>query len=401
MKDLGSGPFILTVNGGSSSLKFALYGMNQRLSCVLRGLIDRIAIPESAMIVTDESNGRSEKWPVDVPDHQVGAALLIDWLEQRAGFQFIRGIGHRVVHGGPKYSEPEVVTSELLGELRRISPYDPEHMPAEIALIESFMSRWPNVMHVACFDTAFHRDIPRVAQLLAIPRRYEKEGLRRYGFHGLSCAYLMKELARLGGEGEANGRVILAHLGNGSSMTAVKRGKSLDTTMGFTPTAGLPMSRRSGDIDPGIVSYLARTEGMSVEQFHRMVNTESGLLGISELSSDMRDLLSQEARDSRAAEAVAVYCYHAKKTIGALSAAMGGLDTLVFSAGIGENSPVVRARICDRLDFLGVSLDEAHNNAGQAVISQAGSRVTVRVIHTDEERELAQMTVRRLSGSGD
>lgn len=341
------------------------------------------------MIVTDELNGRSQRWSVDALTHAVCSGLLIEWLEQHVGLRNIRAVGHRVVHGGPKYSRPEPVTSELLEELRRISPYDPEHMPAEIGFIESFTGCCPDVPHVACFDTAFHGDMPRVARLLAIPRRYEKRGVRRYGFHGLSCAYLMKELARLGGDGEANGRVILAHLGNGSSMTAVKKGKSLDTTMAFTPTAGLPMSRRSGDLDPGIVSYLARTEGMSADQFHRMVNTESGLLGISELSSDMRDLLRQEDRDQRAAEAIAFYCYQSRKTIGSLAAALGGLDTVVFSAGIGEHSPVIRARICDGLEFLGIELDRERNEANRSVISKQGSRATVRVIPTDEESEIA------------
>lgn len=392
MSDQGSESFILTINGGSSSLKFSLYGAKQPLSRRVSGLIDRIGIPESVMIVTDELNGRSQRWSVNALTHAVCSGLLIDWLEQHVGLQNIHAIGHRVVHGGPNYSRPVPVTPELLGELRRISPYDPEHMPAEIGFIESFMRRCPDVPHVACFDTAFHSDIPRVARLLAIPRRYEKIGVRRYGFHGLSCAYLMKELTRLGGEGEANGRVILAHLGNGSSMTAVKRGKSLDTTMAFTPTAGLPMSRRSGDLDPGIVSYLARTEGMSVDRFHSMVNKESGLLGISELSSDMRDLLAQEDRDQRAAEAIAVYCYQSRKTIGSLAAALGGLDTVVFSAGIGEHSPVIRARICDGLEFLGISLDPARNDGNEAVISKSDGRVTVRVIPTDEEREIADST---------
>jgi len=217
----------------------------------------------------------------------------------------------------------------------------------------------------------------------------------------LSYAFLMKELARVGKKDAVNGRIILAHLGNGASMAAVKDGKAIDTTMGFTPTSGLPMSRRSGDLDPGLVSYLARTEGMSVDQFHKMVNTESGLLGVSELSPDMRDLLAQEQSDPRAAEAVALFCYQARKWIGALAAAMGGLDTLVFSAGIGEISPVIRARICDGLEFLGLAIDEARNQAGQGVISKEGSGVTVRVIHTDEESEIARMTAECLCGGPD
>jgi acetate kinase len=230
--------------------------------------------------------------------------------------------------------------------------------------------------------------MPRVARLLPIPRRYEAAGVRRYGFHGLSYAYLMEELGRIAPH-EAQGRVILAHLGNGASMAAVHRGKSIDTSMGFTPAAGLPMSTRSGDLDPGLVSYLSRTEGMTVEQFHAMVNQQSGLLGVSETSSDLRDLLASESRDPRAAEAVALFCYQAKKWIGSFSAALGGLDTLVFSGGIGENSSVIRSRICQGLGFLGVSLDEASNAAGASVISKSGSGITVRVIRTDEESQIA------------
>jgi len=207
----------------------------------------------------------------------------------------------------------------------------------------------------------------------------------------------MKELDRVGRQDEANGRIILAHLGNGASMTAVKDGKSVETTMGFTPASGMPMSRRSGDIDPGIGSYLARTEGMSADRFHRMVNTESGLLGVSEISSDMRDLFKEERSDPRAAEAIALFCYQAKKWIGALAATLGGVDTLVFSAGIGENSPVVRARICEGLEFLGITIDRLRNEKNEAVISKEGGRTTVRVIHTDEEREVAASVMTWLS----
>jgi acetate kinase len=277
-----------------------------------------------------------------------------------------------------------------MDELQRLSSSDPEHLPGEIELIQWFAQRYPHLPQVACFDTAFHRDMPYVASLLPIPRRYEKLGLQRYGFHGLSYAFLMRELSRVGKPGDANGRIILAHLGNGASMAAVRAGKAVDTTMSFTPASGLVMSRRSGDLDPGLISYLARTEGMTVEQFHRMVNTESGLLGVSEISADMRDLLKQEQDDPRAAEAVALFCYHAKKAIGSLAAALGGLDTLVFSAGIGEHSPIVRARICEELEFLGIAIDSARNEADEAVISSEGSRVTVRVIHTDEESEIAR-----------
>lgn len=393
MNDWGSGPFILTANGGSSSLKFALFSTAQPLVRLASGMIDRIGFPESVMMVAIASNGQSEQWPVKVSTHAASAAVLMDWVDRNVGLGKVRAIGHRVVHGGRKYSRPESVTSELLAELRRISPYDPEHLPFEIVLIEAFSARTPTLPQIACFDTAFHRDMPRVARLLPIPRRFEKLGVQRYGFHGLSYAFLMKELARVGKKDEADGRIILAHLGNGASMAAVKEGRPIDTTMGFTPTSGLPMSRRSGDLDPGLVSYLARTEGMSADRFHKMVNTESGLLGVSEISSDFRDLLAQERSEPRAAEAVALFCYQIGKWIGALAAVLGGLDTLVFSAGIGEHSPVVRSRSCAGLKFLGIVVDDARNDANEPVISKEGSPVTVRVIHTDEEREIAEAVI--------
>ena len=250
---------------------------------------------------------------------------------------------------------------------------------------------------MACFDKGFHQHLPPVARVLAIPRRYEKQGVRRYGFHGLSYAYLMEELERLAGREAARGRVILAHLGNGASMAAVRDGSSIDTSMGFTPASGLPMSTRSGDLDPGLVSYLARTEGLTVDQFHHLVNAESGLLGISELSPDLRDLLAQEGRDVRAAEAVALFCYQGKKYLGAYAAALGGLDHLVFSGGIGEHAAVVRARMCDGLEFLGIHLDRAANHANAAIISSRESRVTVRVIRTDEESQIARSVYRLLA----
>jgi acetate kinase len=249
---------------------------------------------------------------------------------------------------------------------------------------------------VACFDTAFHHDLPRVARLLPIPRRYEAQGLRRYGFHGLSYAFLMGELARLAGSEATQGRVILAHLGNGASLAAVRYGKSVDTSMSFTPAAGVPMSTRSGDLDPGLFWYLARTEGLDPKRFNDMVNFQCGLLGVSETSSDMRDLLEHEAQDVRAAEAVALFCYQVKKWIGAFAATLGGLDTLVFAGGIGENASVVRARICDGLRFLGIELDEKRNLANDGVISAAAGPVVVRVIRTDEERMIAEMVCRVL-----
>ena len=300
-----------------------------------------------------------------------------------------------MVHG-MTHSEPEPVTPELIDELRRITPYDPDHLPREIELIEAFRERHPNLPQVACFDTAFHRTMPRVARMLPIPRRYEAKGVQRYGFHGLSYSYLMEELARLEDPAATKGRVILAHLGNGASLAAVRHGKSIDTSMGFTPAAGLVMSTRSGDLDPGLVSFMARREQMTALQFDQMVNHESGLLGVSETSSDLRDLLAQEAGDVRAAEAVALFCYQAKKWIGSFAATLGGLDTLVFAGGIGENASLVRARICDGLGFLGIELNKERNAENAGVISTDASRVTVRRIRTDEECMIARSVCRTL-----
>jgi acetate kinase len=319
----------------------------------------------------------------------------MDWIEERLGRDALVAVGHRVVHGGPKYSKPQRITPEMIQELHQLSSFDPEHLPEEILLIEAFQHRFPELPQVACFDTAFHHDLPRVAQLLPIPRRYEAQGVRRYGFHGLSYEFLMGELARLAGTEVAPGRVILAHLGNGASLAAVRDGKPVDTSMGFTPAAGIPMSTRSGDLDPGLFSYLARTENMSAKQFNVMVNSQSGLLGVSETSSDMRDLLECETQDVRAAEAVALFCYQIRKWIGAFSAALGGLDTLVFAGGIGENAPLVRTRICDGLGFLGIELEEKRNLTNVGVISTAASRVAVRVMHTDEELMIAKTVLSR------
>lgn len=381
--------FILTINGGSSSLKCSLFQIGPPLTRVVSCMVERIGFPEGTLTLTDVVGGISERRAIQAAHHKDCVEQLMVWLEQKVTMADLVAIGHRVVQGGPRYSEPQLLSSEVMAELRRLSPYDPEHLPAEIELIETLGRRYPTVPQVACFDTAFHRDMPRVARLLPIPRRYDKAGVRRYGFHGLSYAYLMEELTRIAAH-EAQGLVILAHLGNGASMAAVQRGKGIDTSMGFTPTAGLPMSTRSGDLDPGLLSYLSRTEGMTAEQFHTMVNRQSGLLGLSETSSDLRDLLASEPNDPRAAEAVALFCYQARKWIGSFAAALGGLDTLVFSAGIGENSAVIRSRICAGLEFLGVSLDEALNTGCAAIISSEASRVTVRVIRTDEESQIAR-----------
>jgi acetate kinase len=390
------GPHILTINGGSSSIKFALFEVGDTLKRILDGVIERIGLPEAGLRVKGLNPADSLSRSVTAPDHTAAVEVLMDWIEERREREALAAVGHRVVHGGPKYSEPQVITAEMLAELRRLSPFDPEHLPEEILLTEAFQRRFPDLDQVACFDTAFHHDLLRVAQLLTIPRRYEAQGIRRYGFHGLSYEFLMEELARLGDPAATKGRVILAHLGNGASLAAVRDGKSIDTSMSFTPTAGVPMSTRSGDLDPGLVAFLARSEKMSAKQFNEMVNFQSGLLGISETSSDMRDLLECEADDVRAAEAVALFCYQIKKWIGAYAAALGGLDTLVFSGGIGENAPVIRTRICEGLEFLGIEIGIKQNAANEGVISTPSSRVDVHVIHTDEEQMIARTVCRVL-----
>ena len=388
-------PCVLTINGGSSSIRFAVYEAGETPRRRLDGKIDRIGLRGTTLIVNGPAGKPQVPRRLAAADHRTAVGVLLDWLEAQPVFASVKAAGHRVVHG-MKHSEPERVTPKLLAELHRITRYDPDHLPREIGLIEALLRRRPKLPQVACFDTAFHRTMPRVAKLLSIPRRYAAKGVERYGFHGLSYAYLMEELGRLD-PAAAKGRVILAHLGNGASLAAVRNGKSIDTSMGFTPTAGLVMSTRTGDLDPGLVYYLARTERMTAAQFQHMVNHESGLLGVSGTSSDLRDLRASEAADVRAAEAVALFCYQAKKWIGSFAAALGGLDTLVFAGGIGENAPVIRERICAGLGFLGIALHRKHNAKSAPLISADAGRVKVRVIRTDEEVMIARSVTRVLN----
>jgi acetate kinase len=389
---------VLTLNGGSSSIKFALFEATPAMRRIFSGRIEGVGLPRGSFVVKGPREGDGFSRPVMVPGHKAAVNLLLDWIRRNIERGALAAVGHRVVHGGPKYWRPQRITPAIIRELHQLSPFDPEHLPEEILLTEAFHKRLPKLPQFACFDTAFHHDLPRVASLLPIPRRYDRRGVRRYGFHGLSCEYLIKELARVAGAKAARGPVILAHLGNGASITAVRGGKSRDTSMSFTPTAGLPMSTRSGDLDPGISWYLFRAEDLSARRFHHMINHESGLLGVSETSSDMRELELLEKKDVRAAEAVALFCYQAKKWICGMAGALEGLDTLVFAGGIGENAPVVRARICAGLEFLGIKLDGTRNADNAPVISARNGRVTVRVIRTDEEWIIAK-TVCRLLGT--
>jgi acetate kinase len=385
-------PNVLTINAGSSSIRFAIFGVGQTPTRLLQGKLDRIGSGDASLTVDHGAGSAPMQIKANVKEHGAAVDFLLDWLESQPLFKAIDGVGHRVVHG-MLHSAPERVTTHVLNELKSIIPYDPEHMPREIELIEALQRRYSRLPQVVCFDTAFHRSMPRVATQLPIPRRYAAKGVQRYGFHGLSYTFLMRELARLGDPAAARGRVILAHLGSGASLAAVRDGQCIDTSMGFTPTAGLVMGTRSGDLDPGLMSYLALTESMDTVQFQTIVNHQSGMLGISESSSDVRDLLARESSDPRAAEALALFCYQAKKWIGSFAAALGGVDTLVFAGGIGENAAPVRKRICDGLNFLGIEIDENANGRHAPRISTGAGSVAVRVIRTDEESVIAELII--------
>ena len=378
---------VLTINGGSSGIKFALYEAATPLKLLFSGQLEfhnnsNTFTITNALTLQQINTAIQNIEPYDTGD------FLIEQLIKQNLFDSIKLIGHRIVHG-MKHTEPQLISPELLTDLKKISAYDPEHLPGEIKLIEAFQKRFPAIPQVACFDTFFHHEMPAVAKLLPIPRRFQKEGIQRYGFHGLSYAYLLEELERIAGKETVHGKIIIAHLGNGASLAAIKNGKSLDTSMGFTPVSGIPMGKRTGDLDPGIAWYMMQFEKLTPKQFNQLINHESGLLGISETSSDMRELLKIKNTDSRAADAIELFCYQTKKYIGSYAAVLGGLDTLIFSGGIGEHSPEVRSMICDGLQFLGIALDEIKNANNAAVISTDSSKVCVRVIKTNEQIMIA------------
>lgn len=387
----------LILNAGSSSLKFAVLALNEPRHWVVRGRFERIGTNSALFIVTNTTGHRSEN-AIHLEDHPAAVRYLFELLDQQFGLDRIAGVGHRIVHGGPLYAAPQIVDDLVLAELDRLRAYAPEHLPSGLKIIASCRERLGEVPQIACFDTAFHRNLPRVSRLLPIPRRFEKLGVVRYGFHGLSYEHVIDTLRKVSPGLVEHGRMVVAHLGNGASVCAVRNGGSIDTTMGFTPAAGIPMGTRSGDIDPGLVLHLAIAGAMDAAAFDRMVNHESGLLGISETSSDVRDLLAVETTDHRAAEAIDLFCYNIRKQIGAYAAALGGLDAVVFTGGIGENSAVVRERICRDLGFLGVELDPERNDVSAPVISREGARVEVRVIAADEE-DVISRAVRRILNS--
>ena len=382
---------ILTINGGSSSIKFAMYGMAENPNKIFSGQIKRIGLDNPEFTVTNNISDEKNEIIIDATNFKEAAEVLIEWLKKQKSFDQISCIGHRIVHG-MEHTHPQIIDDNLLKELNKISEYDPDHLPAEIEMIELFKKQFPKLLQVACFDTSFHTTMPRVAKVLPIPHRFDKAGIQRYGFHGLSFTYLMETLKDIKGTDESKERIILAHLGNGASLAAVKDGRSIDTTMGFTPVGGLVMGTRPGDLDPGVAWYMMQSEGMTIAQFNHLINHESGLLGVSEISSDMQDLLQKEKEDVRAAEGVELFCYSVKKWIGAFTAVLNGLDTLVFSGGIGENAPVIRSRICKDFDYLGIEIDEEENKKNATIISTINSKVKVYVIPTDEEIIIAKET---------
>jgi len=390
--------FIFVANGGSSSIKFSIFEYGAYLRKTIIGKLEGIGIGKSSEkkgLLTIDAEGSdpvvkhvSVKNGREANNSEANNAI-IDWLTEFSKNHTLIAVGHRMVHGGSRYFSPQLITEDVLAELRNISQFDPDHLPGEIQLAETLHSLFPGIPHVACFDTAFHREMPTIAQLLPIPRRYFSMGIKRYGFHGLSCQYLIKTLGELAGTEAARDKVIIAHLGSGASITAVHEGKTVDTSMGLTPCSGLPMSSRAGDLDPGLALQLAQLENMDIQQFHDMVNHESGLKGVSNLTGNIHELLSLEKNNSHAADAVNYFCYHTRKWICSLAGAMGGVQTLIFSGGIGENLAEVRARICENLEFIGVVIDPEKNRNNNLIISTAASRITVRVIKTDEELMIA------------
>jgi len=388
----------LTINGGSSSIKFSLYQLDGTLTVLLFGEIENMGLENTKLNYEFYETNQKGSFDIKQENQDAVIHIMMDWLEKQEDFASVMGIGHRIVQG-MKHTEPELITPELLIELKTFSAFDPEHLPFEIKLIELFKERYQSIAQIACFDTSFHGFMPEVAKWLSIPRRFNAKGIRRYGFHGLSYSYLLEEFERSAGKEAAKGRIIMAHLGNGASLAAVKDGKSVDTSMGFTPSSGIPMGTRTGDLDPGVAWYLMKIEKLNPKEFSHLINYESGLLGISEISSDVRELIKKIDSDIRAAQAIELFCNQAKKWIGSFAAVLGGLDTLIFSGGIGQNAPTIRQRICIGLQFLGIEMEETRNMKNQMIISSDKSKVTVLVINTNEELMIARLVCRVLKWS--
>jgi acetate kinase len=382
---------ILAVNGGSSSIKFSVFADDESMSKRLSGKIERIGLDRTTLTYTNSRNDDQGELPVQATDLPGAAAFLLEWLDKQEGASPLAAVGHRLVQGLER-TKSCIIDEVLVAELERIRAYDPEHLPGELSLIRLIRQKSPGLKQVACFDTAFHTTLPRVAKMLPLPRHYEAEGLHRYGFHGLSYSYILEELAHIAGPAVARGLLIVAHLGNGASLAAVKDGVSVDTTMGFTPAGGIVMGTRPGDLDPGVIWYLLEKERLTPAELNHFINHQCGLLGMSETTSDMQDLLARESADVRAAEAVDLFCYQVRKTIGAFSAVLGGLETLVFTGGIGERAARIRSRVCAGLDYLGIRLDQRANGANERYLSADETRVAVYAIPTDEESMIARIT---------
>ena len=399
-KDSAVNEFALVLNSGSSSLKFAVFRTTAvgEWPLAARGNVEGIGTsPKMSARDRAGSSMPTPKLPGGVKDADAALEHVFAWLRTHFGDGHIVGVGHRVVHGGPRYAAPVVVTPEVLAELRQLVPYAPLHQPYNLAGIEAVAKRRPDVPQVACFDTSFHRSLPPVAKLVPLSADVRRGGVERYGFHGLSYEYIASVLPQLAPE-IAQKRVIVAHLGNGASLCALRVGESVETTMAFTALDGLCMGTRPGAVDPGVILYLFQALGLSVKEVETMLYKKSGLLGISGVSNDMRELL--ESSEPTARLAVDYFVYRVAKEVGALAAALGGLDALVFTAGIGENSAVIRRRICQACAWLGVELDDAANTAKAARISQTTSRVSAWMIPTNEELMIARHTGRLLTSGG-
>jgi acetate kinase len=379
---------VCALNGGSSSLKFALYQFLEEAECLLaRGEAEEIGTSRSRLWIRDSAGAPVLDDRRHMPDHATAIREILGELNDK-GYPPLAAIGHRIVNGGPACSKPQKITPKLLARLRELIPLAPLHLPTEIQLIESIRSAMPRTPQVACFDTAFHRGMPEIAQRFPLPRKLWSEGVRRYGFHGLSYEYVLQEL----GSSASKQRVIIAHLGSGASLVAVQNGVSLDTSMGLTPTGGVMMGTRTGDLDPGVLLYLLREKRYDSAALEQLVDHESGLLGVSATTADMKTLLDRRGADRRAREAVEMFCNSVRKQIGAFATVLGGVGLLVFTGGIGERAPAVRAEICRGLEHIGIRLDPARNRAQKSTISRLRSPCSVRVVPTNEELMIARHT---------
>ncbi|MGC9194972.1 MAG: acetate/propionate family kinase [Syntrophobacteraceae bacterium] len=384
---------ILCINSGSSSMKFALYRLDVCEDLIAEGAVERIGLPGGWLWLKDGAGKRLTDRHDDFATHKDAVLAMFSVAFEENKLSAPDGVGHRIVHGGPDHVKPEKVTPELMQRLRSLISLAPLHLPAELKGIDAVSEHYPDVSQTVCFDTAFHCRMPESAKLLPIVRSLRHEGVYRYGFHGLSYEYVTLSLKEALGA-----RAIIAHLGNGASMSALKEGVPQDTTMGLSALGGLMMGTRSGDLDPGILLYLMDEKGYDARQLERLLNYRSGLMGISGISSDMKTLLEKRDTEPHAAQAIELFCYIARKHIGALTATIGGLDTLVFTGGIGERAAVVRRLICQGLEYLGIRLDAEKNDAHAAIISDKKSPCTVRVIHTNEDLIIARHTVKLLFG---